>query len=150
MDEYISNFIVDAQYRIAELTVEIDEKKRSDDNWKIQYLLRLELSMWLSVLYESVQDIYNGYNFLSDWTETEIKAECERLRLKAGITRIPYLSFTAYAPEIVVQGVSSGGSGVPAGTQGQLITYDASNVPYVDDEPEIGGMGSLTISQYFS
>lgn len=149
MDEYISNFIIDAQYRIAELTVEIDEKRRSDDNWKIQYLKRLELSVWLSALYESVMDIYNGYNFLYNWSETEIKAECEYLRIKTDMARVPWISFTTYAPEIVVQGVGSG-AGVPAGSFQQLITYDASNQPYVDDEPEIGGMGSLTIDQYFS
>ena len=148
MEEYISNFLVDAQYKVAILTIEINNKKGRDHDFKKEYLMRLELSIWISVLYEAYQDIYNGYNFLGNWTDTQIKEECEYLRAKTGITRVPYLTFASYAPEIVV--AQQQGDGVPAGSRGYLVTYNASNQPISAPAPVEGGMLNMTIDEYFS
>lgn len=149
MEEYVQAFIVDAQYRVAELSIEIDEKRRANDNWKKQYLLRLELSIWLSILYESFMDIKDGYNFLGNWTEAEIKTECEYLRARTGITSIPWINFASYAPEIVINQPINGG-GMPAGSYLDLITWDISDTMTLEQPPNEGGMGNLTIDEYFS
>lgn len=150
MEEYISFFLVDAQYRVAELTIEINEirqRSKKKNDWKKPYLMRLELSVWISILYEAYMNIYDGYNFLSNWTETQIKEECEYLRAKTGITRIPYLSFASYAPEIVI--VEGAGTGVPTGEQGQIVTYDAARRAVAQPAPTDGGMLNMTIDEFF-
>ncbi|KKN79671.1 hypothetical protein LCGC14_0336930 [marine sediment metagenome] len=151
MEEYISNFLVDAQYRVAEFTIQINDirkRSRKSNDWRKPYLLRLELSIWISVLYEASQNIYDSYNFLSNWNDIQIREECEYLRAKTGITRIPYLSFASYAPEIVV--VEGSGNGVPAGTQGQVVSYNASNQPVAASMPTDGGMLEMDIDEFFS
>jgi hypothetical protein len=149
--DYIGEFISDAQYRIGELTCQIDDKRRSNLDYEDEKLMRLELSTWISVLYEHYMKIYDSFNFMNNWTENNIKDECEYLRIKTKMLRIPYFSFASYTPQFVtVQVVPGGDTELPSGTYKQVIAYNSSNQPIAQDAPDIGGMSNLTINQYFT
>ena len=154
----INDFVRDAQYRIAELSVEIDENR---DNGQYRMaealLLRHELSTFVEVLWWSRHPIIDGSNFLAaseDWTDAEITREIHRLRNKGGLNPVPYISFAGYNPEIISQGDGSGGgcdgSCFPQGTLGQYLAYDGSGTVIAQAWPEyVGANPQDDIFDYF-
>jgi hypothetical protein len=123
--EYISNFLRDAQYRVAELTYEIHQEEdvyKGDELRKI----RKEIFLFVHVLFVGRYKFYDdGYNFLN-WTETEIREECEYLRIRGRFLKHPYTTFANYNPVITNQTIVIGGEGfIPSGFEGQVVTFDS-------------------------
>lgn len=163
--EYINNFLRDAQYRIGVLSSEIDAL---EDDGSYRYRLksrqRLELGTFMDIVYEGKWYITNaGYNHIQYttamgekvlWTEKEVIQEIEHLRYYTEMNEVPFITFTAHYPQIVnfIGGGGSGsGTGLPAGTYGQVIFYNALGVAYADDIDEYGGMyTNESINSYFS
>ena len=148
----VNDFLRDAQYRVAQLATLVNkgktESKRrnryeKEDSWRAQLIL------WMDLLFDSKHSFKTGYNFLGDWTDREIIAECEYLRKITGMNEIAWLTFAGYSQTInqIITGVIGT---LPVGTEDEHIVYDASGNPYATPFPVTGGMGSLTISQFFS
>lgn len=163
--EHISNFLRDAQYRIGQLSSEIDA---IEDNGSNQYreLLqkRSELITFMDVVYEGKWYITNsGYNHIQYtetlgnkimWTEREVLQEIEYLRYYTTMNEVPFVNFVAHYPQIV-NSIGSGGSGnvgnLPAGLPGQTIFYNGSGQPYAETIDVYGGMFTgESINSYFS
>jgi hypothetical protein len=162
---YIDNFLRDAQYRVGQLTAEIDT---IEDNGSYQYRekrrQRLELTTFMDVLYEGKWYITSGYNHIqyggggtdeNTWTEREIIQEIEHLRYYTEMNEVPFINFTAHYPQIVNFITGAGGSGsvtgVPAGLYGMSIFYNASAQAYADYIDPYGGMYTAeSISSYFN
>jgi hypothetical protein len=155
IDDQINDFLRDASFRVAELTIDIDAKKRSDKSFKVEAELRAELTTFMDLLFDTINNIKDDYTFLkTDWPDREITLEMEYLRDRTGMSEIPYITFTNYSPNILVQITGgNGGSGsttLPAGALNQIITYDISGNAIAVDFPTAGGMfTSETIDQYF-
>ena len=155
LDEQINNFLRDASWRIAELSGEIDQLKRQDKTFREQAEQRAELSVFMDLLYDTINPILNDYTFLKvDWTEREIIAEMEYLREHTQMAEIPYITFTGYSPTIIVDGGTGPGNPggtFPPGTVGQILTYNASGDLIAVDFPSDGGMlTNETIDEYFA
>lgn len=150
----IADFLRDAQYRVAELTIEMNAMKKKRDEYYSLHDLRAQLIMWMDLLYESRDSIYgDDFNYLDPeiWPEWDIISECEYLRRISGMATIGYLTFAGYSP--IVRNIITGGSGsgnLPVGAENQYIRYDANGDPVAEDFPSIGGMETETITQYFS
>jgi hypothetical protein len=139
--EYIDDFLRDAQYRIGELSSEIDDV---EDNGSTQYRelyeKRMQLITFMDIVYEGKWYIVDGYNHIQYtttagtedmWTEREVIQEIERLRYYTSMNEMPFINFTAHYPQIV-NPIGSGGSGnggnLPAGLPGDTIFYNASGM----------------------
>lgn len=167
LNEHIANFLRDAQYRVAQLGIEMDEL---DDEGNYQYkelykqILRLELFM--SVLYKGMWKIVDNYNHIqivdghnsddkTTWTEREIIQEIERLRYECSMNEVPFITFTGHYPIIVQQvlgGSGSGGSGFtpPAGQYRQFLMYNLAGVLVPVTFSEYGGqLDTEGINDYF-
>ena len=152
IDEIISNFLRGAQYRIAEFTIEINEKKKEGYNYDEEQFKRAQLILFMDLLYDSRANIKDGYNFLADWTDLEIQRETEYLRKFTGMGEIPYLTFAGYSPEIRQEILGDGsGATFPFGNVGDMLVYlTAGNTPVTIPFPEEGGMIGETIDEYFN
>ena len=168
IDEHIGNFLRDAQYRIAQLSVEMD--KLGDDGsyqYRDMYSKRLQLSVFMSILYEGnwriIEPGFNHIQFevsasgaLETWTEREMLAEIDYLRYYTNMNEVPYITFTGHYPLIQASSSSeSGGSGsgesLPQGLYQQMIIYNLSNVPIaVDIDPYAGPLDGESINTYSS
>lgn len=168
LNTIVSEFLRDAQYRIGELSVEINKLDKEGS-----YLVeekrkqRTQLSVWMSVLYEGRWYISDGnYNHLrmteiagleDSWTEYEIISEIEYLRYYTNMNEVPFINFTAHYPQIA-SSLGSGrsvGSGntlsFPAGLPGQVVLYDTQSIPYAESLDNYGGMyDTETIDAYFT
>jgi hypothetical protein len=152
IDEIVSNFLRDAQYRVAEFTIAISDKKKEGYNYSDEDFMRAQLILWMDLLYNSRGSIYEGYNFLESWTDREIQEECEYLRKFTGMGEIPYLTFAGYSPEIR-QIITGGGDGIsfPSGNVGDILYYATQGTtPITTPFPQEGGMIGETIDEYFN
>jgi hypothetical protein len=164
--DHINNFLRDAQYRIGELSVKIDEI--GDDGsylYKEMFDQRLQLTLFMDVVYEGKWYITeSGYNHIqyteeSDttdmWTEREVIQEIQHLRYYTAMNEMPFINFTAHYPQIV-NPIGSGGSGsgnnsLPAGQFGQFMGFNAIGNPEAQDFDEWGGhIDGESITSYFS
>lgn len=152
IDQYVSDFIKDAQFRIAEIGVRLEDLK---DKQEPEYLelegFRLELYQFMDILYVgewSIRD--DGYNHL-DWTDYEIRQEAEYLRNATGMITSPYTTFVSYFPSIgQIPGAEEAG-GLPAGDPDSFILYDVNGNPVTVDFPTaVGAIASDTVENYFS
>lgn len=146
----ILNFLRDADYRVGELGTQIRERKYSEEVKPLNSL-RWELMAFMNSLYRgALKD--DVLNYLG-WPEKEILSEIHRLRNKAGLNDIPYMSFTNYRPIIQIASVTSGSGsvGFPSGNSGDILTYNSSGDVVSDSVNLIGGFPpSTTIAQAFS
>jgi hypothetical protein len=160
--QYISDYLRDAQYRIAQLGIEIDNKRDEGEEDPLFALLREKRKALIDFM-EIVYDPYHlyqdgGYNFLAAptaWTDREIAAEVEYLRDFADMTRIPYGVFTGYYPTIVNNilgdGFGANNSAVfPEGDYLDILRYNASGQLEAIPFPQYTGMGNLSINDYFT
>ena len=98
VNETVNDFLRDAQYRIAELSTQVNthntniERLSDIDDIKD---IRSQLIMFMDVVYEGYTAIYDGSNYLGYWTDLQIVEECEYLRNISGMNAMPYLSFSA-------------------------------------------------------
>ena len=155
IDEIVSNFLGDAQYRVAELGIEINTQKKEGYNIEENTWLRAQLILWMDLLYESRSSIYEGYNYLGSWSDRDIQAECEYLRKLTGMANIPYITFAGYSPEIrnEIIGDPEGGTGAefPYGEPDDILVYaEAGTTPVATPFPIEGGMTDETIFEYFN
>ena len=160
LDEYIANYLRDAQGRIAEISVEMSElEDQGSYQYRKLYRSRLALSTFMDLLYEGKWLIKDGYNHMQigetlTWTEREVIEEIEHLRYYNKMNELPYITFTAHYPKIasVISGGGSGsGSSLPAGNYGQLMGFDGSRRPEAQTiSPWAGHLDGETITAYFS
>lgn len=165
LNQYVAEFLRDAQYRIGELTQEMFELR---DEGSFLYAEKYDQRRALITFMEIVYDNYalfvdSGYNFLSAslddthpaWTDREIRYEIDYLRAFARMAQYPYLVFTGYYPEIIgnIMG-SGGGSGPgwnpPVGDYLEILRYDISGTLIPIAWPDYAGMRNLTIDEYFA
>jgi hypothetical protein len=154
INQYILDFLADAQYRVAELAGEILELKNGGYGYEVEEWERAQLILWMDLLYESRDSIWDWYNYLGKWTDKEIKQECEYLRKLSGMSKIPWLTFSAYAPD-VVNVILGGGTSAnfPTGNSGDILLYDTDGLnPTPTHFPEEGGMTDeiTSITEYFT
>ena len=154
IDQEISNFIRDAQYRIAEIGESLSNMKDEDSQEYANLKdIREQLYLFMDCLYVSYQDIIDGYNFLdADWTDYFIKQEMEYLRRESGMINSPFDTYLILYNEIVIGGaVVEGGANLPIGTANQFVGYDASGNPVAQNFPTKVGMNTTeTAAAYFS
>ena len=163
IDEYINNFLRDAQYRVGTLSVEIDEM---EDDGSTQYReafsQRLQLTTFMDIVYEGKWYITDsGYNHVQyteamgedeSWNEKEVIQEIEYLRYYTNMNEVPFVTFTAHYP-MITSGTGGSGSapGLPFGVYGQSIFYNISNEPYAEFIDPYGGIYTgETINSYFT
>jgi len=152
VDAYISDFVRDAQYRMAEIA-DLLNKMRNEDSPEYKQLLdwREQLYLFMDCLYVGNVDIEGGYNFL-DWDDYSIQEEIEYLRNYTGMVTSPYTTFVGTYPGLVEAiGTSGGGAALPAGTGGQYIAYNTNGEPVAYTFPVKAGMNdNETALAYFS
>lgn len=166
VEEVVNDFIRDGQYKVAELTIEMDQL---DDSGNYLYVekekLRHELLTWIDTLFwgrhelvESSQGSVNTdpYNYTASgnaWTDDEIIRECHKLRAKASLNPVPYISWNNYNPQIVSFAASGGSGGnvnFPPGTLGQYLAYDINGNVVAQSWPiYAGALESEDIFDYF-
>lgn len=150
----VNDFLRDAQYRVAELSGVIDDKKRKSKRRRSNEKekdLRAQLLLWMDCLWDSRQTIHgDDYNFLHDWSDEEIIAECEYLRAISGMNEIPFLTWAGYSPSVrtVITQLLTGN--LPVGILDDHIVYDGNGDPIATPFPKVGGMQGETIDVYFS
>jgi len=163
-------FLRDAQYRVAELTGEINTllMKGEIESPAALHGLRLELMAFIELLYEVSYGIYNGYNHVlstddvpvynKGFSEEWITHEMQYLRSHTGMSNLPLIQFGPYWTDVVniitpatSGGGSTGGSINIPGTYGQFLMYDISNQLVAIDLDEWAGMlPTETITDYFA
>ena len=152
----VNDFLRDAQFRVAELSIVIDnakrtKKKRRGGRTEQEQQWRAMLILWMDCLWDSRQPIHGSdYNFLFDWTDREIIEECEYLRYLTEMNEIPYLSFAGFSPEVRNKITETVAGNLPAGNEDDIITYDGNGDPITIPFPKVGGMVAETIAQYFN
>lgn len=151
----IADFLRDAQYRVSELATIIDKAKRSSSNGihKVQKEedWRAMLLLWMDILYEvNDQLVDDKYNYLWDWTDTEIKAECEYLRALTQMAEVPLLPFAGFSADVlnIITGKETGN--IPVGNENDYLRYDANGDLVAEPFPSTGGHTNETITQFFS
>lgn len=160
VDDHVANFLRDAQFRIAEISVEINglEDKGSYQYTKLNES-RLQLSLFMSMLYEGKWLITGSYNHVQigegqTWTEYELISEIQYLRHYNKMNVVPYITFTPHYPKIagLINGGGSGSvSSLPAGNFGQLMGFNGNGDPEAQDIDEWAGHRTgETITAYFS
>jgi len=160
----ILNFLRDAQFRIGELTEEIDELYNIGEieSPKTKHRLRLELLTFMEILYEINWPLDGtSYNhvvshpeeeYVSPWTEQMILDEIEYLRIHCGMSEQPLMTFVPFYTEIVNQTTTEPGGGIDVeGVYGQMLMFDISgNLTAIDVDPYAGAKPNETITDYFS
>ena len=162
IDDYIGNFLRDAQYRIGVISVEMNEL---EDEGSYQYKeldkSRLALGAFMDILYEGKWLVQDGYNHLQigssgqTWSEYDLMSEIDYLRYNHAMNEVPAITFTGHYPTIASiisgGGASSAISSLPAGQYGQLMGFDGNEVPEAQDIDRYGGhRDNETITDYFS
>jgi hypothetical protein len=97
---------------------------------------------------------YNHLDVGTTWTEWEVIAEIEHLRYYHHLNETPGINFTGHYLKIAST-ISGGGTGsggtLPAGTVGQLVTYNSSGDPIAETYDVWAGMNvGQTIASYFN
>lgn len=160
LDQYIADYLRDAQYRIAELSVEMNElEDQGSYQYRKLYRSRLELSTFMDLLYEGKWLVQDGYNHLQvgedmTWKEREVIEEIEHLRYYNKMNEMPLITFTAHYPKIasIISGGGSGsGDSLPAGNPGQFMGFDNTGAPEAQTISAWGGhIDGESITAYFS
>lgn len=109
---------------------------------------------WTSGTGNIVISWYNHLDVGTTWTEWEVIAEIEHLRYYHHLNEAPGINFTGHYLKIAST-ISGGGTGsggtLPAGTIGQLVTYNSSGDPISQTYDVWAGMDvGQTIASYFT
>lgn len=162
--EHILNFLRDAQFRIGELTEQIDELYNIGEieSPKKKHRLRLELMAFMEILYEINWSLeaenfnhvvsYPDEVYVSPWTRQMILDEIEYLRIHCGMSEKPLMTFVPFYTEIVegdTEAPSAGGTTI-TGIPGQIVIIGSSGQAEATDADRYAGMRpNETITQYF-
>lgn len=160
IDETINNFLRDAQYRIAQYSIRMNEiKDDSSYQYKECFQQRLRLIIFMSILFEGKWYIQDGYNHIQygdteeTWTENQITLEIEYLRYYTNMNEVPYITFTAHYPQIASYlGTGQVGSGtdIPSGNNKDILFFNEVGQLYADSiDPWAGVFTNETITGYF-
>lgn len=144
VNKKVNEFLRDAQYRIAELSVDIDTSRQNDNSeYEIgeAYDKRSQLLIFMDVLYESFSPIHDGYNYLASWTDKGIVSEIEYLRNVTGMNPMPYLDFAANNVSFADDS-TSGGTGNDAHA---IHTNIAGEIHGVSEKPNPSNTDILII-----
>lgn len=124
----ILNFMRDSQYRIAELTNDINlDNTFTREEKQEKRELRQRLFLFMNLLYITRYTIHNGKTNFLDWADDEILAEIEYLREESDMNPVPAMSFVGYDVEIVKK-TGDGGSSYK-GAPNKIYAWDASGNP---------------------
>lgn len=117
INKEISDFLRDAQYKLALMTAEMDSKEDDGDPYYIELKIqRWELDYFYSILYETTMAMEGAYNWLdiAGWTEKDILNEIHHLRNKYKMNGLPVLDYATITNTIInYVGGEEGGAGVP-------------------------------------
>ena len=151
IDQVIADFLKDAQFRIAEIGVELDNlADMSSEEYQILADHRLQLSEFIGIIYVGQWNIIDGYNLL-DWDDYDIQQESEYLRTETGMINSPFTTFSCVYPQIVNNIVEGDGAGLPVGDPGDFIYYNTNGEPVTVQFPRLVGMQSGdTVQSYFA
>jgi hypothetical protein len=113
INKEISDFLRDAQYKLALMTAEMDSKEDDGDPYYMSLKMdRWELDYFYTILYETTMAMAGAYNWLStaEWTEKDILNEIHHLRNKYEMNGLPVLDYATITNEII-NFVDEGGGG---------------------------------------
>jgi len=148
------NFIRDAQWRIAELAEDIYKFKEENKMFDVMEAdgLRSELIFFLDLAFEPDYEVRNGINIIEGiMSRQQQMIEAQRLRERARMNDVPYLTWAGYTPQLIQKLTSALGGNLPVGGEDQIITYDGNGTPIaITLSPDQGYDGAETIEQYFS
>lgn len=160
MNDIIAAFLRDGQYRIAELSIELNVLRDDGSQEHNSLIEKRELiATLMDMLYEGCWLITSGYNHVQvgtglTWSERELQAEIEYVRYETNMNEMPGINFTPHYPQIV-QIITGGGTGsggsLPSGNFGQFLMYDINGqlIP-IDISPYGGWSVTDSITQYFN
>lgn len=158
LQDKISDFLRDGQYRSAEITSKLNREIIDVDSreYKRLHRQRLLIDALISVLHYPYQDIKTGEFGLDVLTEFEIELEIEYVRKECEMNDIPWISFSTYRPEIRV--FTSGSGGVSeeidptnlGGDEGQLAQFNSQNKLIGVNKPVKIGWTNPDIASYFA
>lgn len=159
--QYVSDYLRDAQYRIAQLTGQIDslrDEGEENPNFVLLKEKRMALIRFMRLVYDPFHVFHNdGYNFLkavTEWSDREIIDEIEYLRDYTDMALIPYAVFTGFYPTIVNNilgdNFNQGAANLPTGDYLNVLRYNINGVLEAIPFPQYTGMGNLPINDYFS
>lgn len=164
INQEIYNYLRDAQWKTAELTVEMDEiKDEGNIGFQRRDAQRLQLSIFMDVLYVTDYSFYDGYNFIyagdEPWTDKEIQAEIDYLRSIGELSEVPFLTFADFQQTTILNAPGEGGdpstpsepSIFPYGNQNDFLFYaNSGNTPIATPFPNSAGhINNETIDNYF-
>lgn len=155
INKEISDFLRDAQYKLALMTQEMDG---NEDDGDVFYQTlkeqRWELDYFYSILYETSMAMEGQYNWLdaAEWTEKDILNEIHYLRNKYEMNGLPVLDY-ASSVTTIVNYISEGGAGanvpLPVGIGDILV--GGNNGWEVGSFNEYAGMlDSESLNSYFA
>ena len=154
INKEISDFLRDAQYRLALMTTEMDSL---EDDGDIYYQTfkeqRWELDFFYSLLLDTQQSIEGAYNWLetAEWTEKDILNEIHYLRNKYEMNGLPVLNYQSSIHQIIniisegdVGNIPSpvGNGDILIGNGGQWVVGSLSDYA--------GMLNTETLTNYFS
>jgi hypothetical protein len=141
INKEISDFLRDAQWKLAKMTSDMDAL---EDDGDIYYQKlkenRWELDYFYSILLETGQEMEGGYNWLetAGWTLKEILNEIHYLRKKNQMNGMPVLNYQHTVHQIIAFINGSGGSALPVASSAGMILVSTS----------LGGWEEATLGNY--
>lgn len=153
IDQIVNDFMRDAQWRVAEIGIELDEmKSRNSAEYKRLSFIREELYLFMDSLYIGRHPISDGYTYIYNiWTERQVIEEIEYLRSWSGMTITPFYNFVSYYTQVLNQ-ITQGGnaSGLPQGDPGDFYVVNANGFVEAYPFPSFAGMIDYeSVSDYF-
>ena len=124
INKEISDFLRDAQYKLAQLTFQMDGNEDDGDVYYQELKeARWELDYFYSILLETSQQMEGGYNWLTtaEWTEKDILNEIHYLRSKHQMNGMPVLDYQHTTHQIISFINDGGGGSLPTPTAPGLI-----------------------------
>jgi len=152
IDQIVNDFMRDAQWRVAEIGVELDNmRSRKSAEYQRLSHIREELYLFMDSLYVGRHKIIDGYTYIFEvWTERQVIEEIEYLRSWSGMNITPFYNFVSYYTNVLNQITQNGGSGLPTGDPGDFYVVNANNLIEAYPFPSFAGMiDTESVSDYF-
>ena len=155
VNKQVSDFLRDAQWKLAKITAEMDSLEDDGDNlYQDLKHDRQELDYFYSILLETQQEVEGDYNWLStaEWTDKEILNEIHYLRNKHQMNGMPLLNYQHTIHQIIAFSGASGGSGLPVSTSAGKILISTSGGGWEEGSLSdyVGMLDSESLNTYFA
>ena len=153
INKEISDFLRDAQYKLALITAEMDKLEDDGDVFyqDLKYQ-RWELDYFYSILYETTMAMEGEYNWLdaAEWTDKEILVEIHYLRNKYKLNGQPVLDYASSVTKIVNFVTEGDNSDIPLPVGVGDILVGTPTEWIVGSLSEYGGMiNTESLNSYF-